>query len=73
MERPPLTTELTVAEVLTRWPQTASVFFQHQMACVGCAMAPFETLAEVATIYRLHVERFLHELQQSIQPKEEAA
>jgi hybrid cluster-associated redox disulfide protein len=60
---------LTVVEVLARWPQTIPVFIRHRMACVGCAMAPFETLAEVAAIYRLDLNCFLNELQQAVESK----
>ena len=67
MESPQLEADLTVAEVLTRWPQTISVFMHHRMACVGCAIAPFETLAEVAAIYGLNLEYFLRELQEGIE------
>ena len=41
------------------------------MACVGCAITPFETLTEVATIYRLDLDCFLRELEQIIDQKEE--
>lgn len=51
-----------VADVLAKWPQTIPVFTGHQMACVGCPIAPFETLAEVAAIYRLDLRDFLREL-----------
>lgn len=57
---------LMVAEVMTRWPETIPVFIQHRMACVGCAIAPFETVAEVAAIYHLELNCFLDELQQAI-------
>lgn len=63
----PLLAELTVAEVLDRWPQAIPVFLRHRLACVGCAMAPFDTLADVAAIYGLQLSRFLDELQQTIQ------
>jgi hypothetical protein len=36
------------------------------MACIGCAIAPFETLAEVAAIYHLDLACFMIELQQAI-------
>lgn len=62
--------ELTVAEVMDGWPQTIPVFLRHRMACVGCVMAPFETLADVAAIYGLQPSRLLDELQQTIQPLE---
>mgnify|MGYP000181580641 CR=1 FL=1 len=62
--------DLTVSEVLTHWPQVIPLFLEHRMACVGCALAPFETLSEVLAIYGLSLHRFLQELQRTLQPKE---
>jgi hybrid cluster-associated redox disulfide protein len=70
MEQPKLEADLIVADVLARWPQTISVFMCHRMACVGCPIAPFETLAEVATIYDLDLSCFLNELAQTIDQTE---
>jgi hybrid cluster-associated redox disulfide protein len=61
-----LMADLTVAEVMDRWPQTVPFFFRYRMACVGCPIAPFETIAEVAAIYGLNLDRFLSELEQTI-------
>jgi hybrid cluster-associated redox disulfide protein len=66
MAQPKLEADLIVADVLARWPQTIPVFTHHRMGCVGCAMAPFETLAEVAAIYELDLNCFLAELAQTI-------
>jgi hybrid cluster-associated redox disulfide protein len=57
-----LLADLTVAEVMERWPQTIAVFFCHRMACVGCPIAPFETVAEAAAIYGLDPSQFASEL-----------
>lgn len=65
-----LNCELTVEETLQRWPQTAGVFFRHRMACVGCAIAPFETLAEVSEIYEVNPDQLLQELQEAVQGTE---
>ena len=65
MEQPKLTANLTVADVLACWPQTISVFMHLRMACVGCPIAPFETLTEVAAIYELDLNCFLDELAQT--------
>jgi hybrid cluster-associated redox disulfide protein len=46
-----LSTEMTVEEILERWPALARVFLRRRMACVGCAMARFERLSDVARIY----------------------
>jgi hybrid cluster-associated redox disulfide protein len=71
MEQPQLEPDLTVAEVLTRWPQAIPVFLRHRMACVGCAINPFETLAEVTKIYKLDLDCFISELEQIIDQTEE--
>ena len=73
MEHQQLEADLTVAEVLARWPQTIPVFIHHRMACVGCTIAHFETLTEVADIYRLELDAFLQELRQTIGREEEQA
>lgn len=52
----------TVEELLKARPGAASVLRRHGMACVGCAMAPFETLAEAAREYRVHLGSILEEL-----------
>ncbi|MFB6287138.1 MAG: hypothetical protein ABEK03_11260, partial [Candidatus Bipolaricaulia bacterium] len=36
---------MTIADVLEQWPETAMVFLERGMACPGCAMAPFGTIA----------------------------
>ncbi len=57
---------MIVADVLAQWPQTIPVFHKYQTACVGCDIAPFDTLADVARIYELDLEQFLHDLKEAI-------
>jgi hybrid cluster-associated redox disulfide protein len=59
---PGLHTQITVAEVLERWPATALVFAYRRMACLGCAMAQFDTIDEAALVYGIDVEGLLGEL-----------
>jgi hybrid cluster-associated redox disulfide protein len=58
--------EMTIDDVLTRWPQTADVFTRRNMACVGCPVAPFYTVSEAAAIYNLEISDFIDELQQAV-------
>jgi hybrid cluster-associated redox disulfide protein len=58
--------DLTVAELLTCWPQTIPVFLRHRMACVGCSLARFESLAAATSAYGLPLDGFLIELRTSI-------
>jgi hybrid cluster-associated redox disulfide protein len=59
MSSPPITPDQLVEEVLHAHPQAARVFIRHRMACVGCPMAPFMTVAEAAAAYDLPTERLL--------------
>ncbi len=61
-----LASDLSVADVLARWPETIPVFLRHGMACVGCNMSAFETIASAAAVYGLDADSFLGELQQTI-------
>ena len=51
-----------VSELLVRNPQVARVLFSHRMHCVGCAIAAFETVAEVCVVYGVPLEQLLEEL-----------
>jgi hybrid cluster-associated redox disulfide protein len=58
---------LCVQEVLSDWPQTASVFQSFKTACVGCYLARFCSLKEVAGSYDLQFDAFLEKLIEVIQ------
>lgn len=45
--------EVSVSEIMTRWPDTMAVFIRHNMFCIGCAIAPFHTVAEACTAHAL--------------------
>ncbi|MCP5097804.1 MAG: DUF1858 domain-containing protein [Chloroflexi bacterium] len=62
MDEKMLLAEMTVEDLLKRWPKTAVVFNEHQMACVGCVVAEFYTVAEAANIYDLTEEAFIAKL-----------
>lgn len=57
-----ITKEQTIAEVLEKSPKAAEVFFSHGMACLGCAVAKGETLAEAAEVHGIDIEDLLKEL-----------
>jgi hybrid cluster-associated redox disulfide protein len=59
--------EMTITDVLERWPRTADVFHDHAMACVGCAVAPFYSITDAALVYGLSPQQFAAELLAAIQ------
>ncbi len=73
MESSTLSSQLTAAEVMQRWPATIPVFIRFCVACVGCPFAPFEPLAEIPAIYGLPPGDFMRELQHAIDLTDEPA
>ncbi len=56
---------LTVDDALRRWPQLAGVFLRRRLACPGCAMAPFDSLRDVAQAYGIDVAGLLDEIKRA--------
>lgn len=40
--------DLTVSEIMKRWPATMRLFIDRRLLCVGCPIAPFHMLTDVA-------------------------
>lgn len=62
--------ELSVAELMKRYPQVVPVFIRHRLACIGCSMAAFELLRDVPGIYHLDSDAFLMEIKTLIEDAE---
>ncbi len=56
-----ITANDTIGELITRQPRAARLLIDRGMHCVGCAIAPFETIAEACAIYGVSVELLLIE------------
>jgi hybrid cluster-associated redox disulfide protein len=54
--------DLPLSEAFARWPELSKVFFEHQMLCVGCPIAPFHTLTDACLEYGLNEDQFRGEL-----------
>lgn len=60
------TADMTVAEVLEKWPGTVPVFQELKTACVGCVMAPYDSLTDVARIYDIDLSKIMSALQVAV-------
>ena len=54
--------QLTVEEVLQRWPQTFSVFMKNKTKCPGCFLQHFCTLKDVAETYQISSQELIDEI-----------
>ena len=54
--------DLVLNDLMTQWPQTIPVFLRHRMACVGCAVNPFQTVTDACVAYGIDPDDFYAQL-----------
>lgn len=57
-----ITREMTIAEIMRRYPQTVAVFEKHRLDCRECQIAEFEALDHGAGVHKVDVDALLREL-----------
>jgi hybrid cluster-associated redox disulfide protein len=66
MDNKLFTLQTNMAKLLEDAPQCIPVLLKYHMGCVGCAMAPFDTINDVIRIYSLPQEEFLSDLHNAL-------
>lgn len=61
-----ITKEMSIMEVVQKYPQTAVIFQRHGMGCLGCAAAHFENIAQGAEAHGINIEALITDLNKSI-------
>ena len=59
--------DMTVDEIMRRWPATIRLFLRHGMVCVGCPIGIFHTIADACDAHGLDREAFDVLLQAALQ------
>ncbi len=57
-----ITAEMSINEVVDKYPQTIKVFFRHGMQCIGCYVCDFHSIAESAEEYGVEMDALLNDL-----------
>lgn len=57
-----ITKEMTITEILTRYPETLPVFQSYGLDCYDCQIAEFEQLQHGATVHKVDIEALVDEL-----------
>lgn len=68
-ERDSIFLQMTISEILDRWPEIIPIFINRRMACVGCSLADFMTLEDALDIYHINMEPFIEEIELAIQTR----
>ena len=55
--------QLTVEDILKKWPLTFSVFRSRNTDCVGCLLQRFCTLQDVAETYEVSLQELARDLE----------
>jgi len=67
--RPNLSPEITVKELLDRYPPLLQEFMDLNLLCVGCPAEAFHTMADVAREYHLDLNQLLQRMDRVIECK----
>ena len=68
--KPHISPEVTVKDLLDRYPQLLQPFMDLGLMCPGCPAEAFHTLREVAREYNLDLAELLHRIDMVIEDKE---
>ena len=55
--------DMTVDQVMTRWPASIRVFMDFRLGCVGCPIATFHSVDEASREHNIDGGAFLAALQ----------
>lgn len=54
-----ITSETSIMEAVQKYPQTAAVFMEYGMGCLGCAAAHFENIGQGAAAHGIDVDALI--------------
>ncbi|VBB08437.1 Hypothetical protein LUCI_3709 [Lucifera butyrica] len=57
-----ITKNMSITEVVQKYPAAAEVFFKYGMGCLGCAAAHFENIEQGALAHGINVDALIEDL-----------
>lgn len=63
--------EMSIGDVVQKYPQTIEVFLRHGLMCFGCAIARFENIEQGAMAHGINVPVLVTDLN-AVVPQEES-
>ena len=62
MAEPKIKKEMSMGDILAKYPEAADVFQKHGLHCLGCAIASFETIEQGALAHGMDIDKLLEDL-----------
>jgi hybrid cluster-associated redox disulfide protein len=57
-----ITKNMSITEVVQKYPETVEVFLKHGMHCLGCMAARFENVEQGALAHGINVDKLMEDL-----------
>ena len=64
-----LTKEMTIQEVVSKYPNSVKIFIKHGMPCVGCMAARYENIEQGANAHGIDIAKLMEDLNKSVGEK----
>lgn len=64
-----ITKDMAIGEVVEKYPNTAEVFMNHGMHCLGCAVAHFENIEQGCQAHGIDVKKLVEDLNKAAAKK----
>ena len=61
-----ITKDMSIADVVQKYPQTIEVFLRHGLMCFGCAIARFENIEQGAQAHGINVPALVTDLNAAV-------
>jgi hybrid cluster-associated redox disulfide protein len=65
-EQQTITADMSIGEVIQKYPHTINVFFRHGLGCVGCAVARFENIGQGAQVHGIDIDLLMKDLNETV-------
>jgi hybrid cluster-associated redox disulfide protein len=69
MNKDKISEDMTIKEVIDKYPETAMVFMQYNIGCIGCLAASFEKVKDIATVHGIDIKALVKDLNMAVQNK----
>ena len=68
-----ITREMTIAEIISGYPQTIDVFRSFGLDCMECQIADYEEVEHGAGVHNVDIDQLLNALNKAINDDQETA
>ncbi|MGQ9492940.1 MAG: DUF1858 domain-containing protein [Anaerolineae bacterium] len=61
-----ITKDMSIGEVVQRYPETITVFLLHGLGCLGCAVAHFENIEQGARAHGIDIDALIKDFNDAV-------